>query len=133
MGTFNYVVAGVVALATIVIAWTTVINMRINKTIKEIMKTTTKITTLLQEVSLEYTLYKYGAEYGSAGASKEEVAQKINELLSNFNFIRSKGLTTNGRIVLRTEGGVEPIIPILKEAGMEINYSEELLDQNQVL
>jgi hypothetical protein len=64
---------------------------------------------------------------------KEEVAQKINELLSDLNFIRSKDLTTNGRIVLRTEGGVESIVPILKEAGMEVKFHKELLDQTQVL
>ncbi len=78
------VVGGIVALATIVIAWTTVINMRINKTIKEIMKTTTKITTLLQKVPIDYTLYKYGAERARAGASKEEAAKTTEELKELF-------------------------------------------------
>lgn len=64
---------------------------------------------------------------------KKENAQRIENLLSKFNLSRSDKLSKKGRIVMRMEGGVGQIMPILEKSGMEIEYSEELLNQTQVL
>lgn len=93
----NCVVGAIVTIATIFIAGATVVNMKINKTMKEVMKISTNLHLLSQTTSMATTqmelLYRSIELNTSKGEElPKEKLEKINKNLESLNKTREKAI-----------------------------------------
>lgn len=127
------VVGAIVAIATIVIAWATVVNMRVNKTMKKVMKITTELNLIIRNLDkCEIALYQNKTTLANIGTNIDSIGSKIHKLNLNDKKIAKKQIETIEKAQAKVREDLKQIVKEQKLIKSAIRSTSELYEQKLV-